>query len=63
MSTGDTSAIKRNATILANAAALTSGLVGAIGDKVISKSINNQSLTRDKVEHLVLSKVTSKLAE
>lgn len=63
MSQVDTGAVKRNAVILANAAALTSAIITAMTNtgknSDISRTINNESLSRDKIEHLVLQKMTN----
>ena len=55
----DTAVIRQNAVILANMAALTNAVISAIGEKYVARSINNESLTRDKIEHLALSRLTS----
>lgn len=55
--------VKQNGAVLANAAALTSAVITALGDKNISRTQNGESLTRDQVEQLALARLTHNLAK
>lgn len=53
----------QNATVLANTVVLASGIISNLSDKNISKSLNGESLTRDRVEHLIATRLCSMLTE
>lgn len=51
----------QNATVLANVAALASSLIISLDGKNVSRTLNQESLTRDRIEQLVLTKLTASL--
>ena len=51
----------QNSIVLANAAALASAVIISIGEQNISRTLNNQSLTRDRIEQLALARLNTSL--
>ena len=58
MPSSNPSIVKHNALILSNASALTSAIISEIGEKNISKTMNGESLTRDRIEQMAMIKLT-----
>jgi len=63
MQNPNAAAIKQNGTVLSNATALAHAIIAGISEQHISKTLNDESLTRDKIEHLVVSKLTSNIID
>ncbi len=61
MKTTDPAVVTQNANVLANAAALTHAVVCEMGEQNICKTINGESLTRDRIEQMVAMKLTTSI--
>lgn len=59
----NTTEVRRTAILLSNAAALASTVILSLSEKNISRSINSESLTRDRIEQLVINKLTTALSK
>lgn len=57
----DSSVVKQNALILSNASALANAIIVDIGEQNISKSINGESLTRDRIEQMIAMKLVNSI--
>ena len=55
--------VRQTAIVLSNAAVLASSVVLSLSDKNIARSLNSESLTRDRIEQLVMTKITSSLSK
>lgn len=61
MKTPNSDTIIQNALVLSNLSAFAYAIVSNIGDQNISKTINGESLTRDRIEQLVATKLTTSI--
>lgn len=59
MQTNPTAIANHNALVISNVASLCNAIISEIGGAEISKTLNGDSLTRDKIEQLVCIKAAN----
>lgn len=53
--------VRQNTLVLANAAALGSAIIQSMSERHVSRTLNAETLTRDRIEQLILVKLSASL--